>query len=221
MGTKLYVGGLPYAATEAELTTLFATHGPVESARIIADKFTGQSKGFGFIEISTAAEAQAAITALNGSEMGGRSLTVNEARPMEPRSGGGGRSGGALPGAVSKLRRARRSTNRVFHLKRPVRWSDSLVAAPVGSGQGFGDVTRPVRLAHMLLAVTICNSDPLLVSNRERTVVDWLYGSCRSSRSSLLVSFLRDSPHQAGVNSSSMACVSGLLSQTMKFLCPL
>ena len=95
MGTKLYVGGLPYAATEAELTTLFATHGPVESARIIADKFTGQSKGFGFIEISTAAEAQAAITALNGSEMGGRSLTVNEARPMEPRSGGGGRSGGS------------------------------------------------------------------------------------------------------------------------------
>lgn len=95
MGTKLYVGGLPYAATESELTTLFATHGTVESARIIADKFTGQSKGFGFIEMSTAAEAQAAITALNGSEMGGRSLTVNEARPMEPRSGGGGRSGGS------------------------------------------------------------------------------------------------------------------------------
>lgn len=94
MGTKLYVGGLPYAATESELTTLFATHGTVESARIIADKFTGQSKGFGFVEMSTAAEAQAAITALNGSEMGGRSLTVNEARPMEPRSGGGGRSGG-------------------------------------------------------------------------------------------------------------------------------
>ncbi|GKS66333.1 RNA-binding protein [Nitrospira sp.] len=95
MGTKLYVGGLPYAATESELTTLFATHGTVESARIIADKFTGQSKGFGFVEMSTAAEAQAAITALNGSEMGGRSLTVNEARPMEPRSGGGGRSGGS------------------------------------------------------------------------------------------------------------------------------
>jgi len=94
MGTKLYVGGLPYAATESELTTLFATHGTVESARIIADKFTGQSKGFGFVEMSTSAEAQAAITALNGSEMGGRSLTVNEARPMEPRSGGGGRSGG-------------------------------------------------------------------------------------------------------------------------------
>ena len=95
MGTKLYVGGLPYAATESELTTLFATHGTVESARIIADKFTGQSKGFGFVEMSTSVEAQAAITALNGSEMGGRSLTVNEARPMEPRSGGGGRSGGS------------------------------------------------------------------------------------------------------------------------------
>ena len=61
MGTKLYVGGLPYAATESELTTLFAAHGTVESARIIADKFTGQSKGFGFVEMSTAAEAQAAI----------------------------------------------------------------------------------------------------------------------------------------------------------------
>ena len=95
MGTKLYVGGLPYAATESQLTTLFAEHGTVESARIIADKFTGQSKGFGFVEMSTSDQAQAAITALNGSEMGGRSLTVNEARPMEPRSGGGGRSGGS------------------------------------------------------------------------------------------------------------------------------
>lgn len=94
MGSKLYVGGLPYSATESELNNLFAQHGTVESARIIADKFTGQSKGFGFVEMSTSAEAQAAITALNGSEMGGRSLTVNEARPMEPRSGGGGRSGG-------------------------------------------------------------------------------------------------------------------------------
>jgi RNA recognition motif-containing protein len=94
MGTKLYVGGLPYAATESELTTLFAAHGTVESARIIADKFTGQSKGFGFVEMSTSEEAQAAITALNGSQMDGRSLTVNEARPMESRSGGGGRSGG-------------------------------------------------------------------------------------------------------------------------------
>ncbi len=94
MGTKLYVGGLPYAATESQLTTLFAEHGTVESARIIADKFTGQSRGFGFVEMATSAEAQAAITALNGSDMDGRSLTVNEAKPMESRSGGGDRSGG-------------------------------------------------------------------------------------------------------------------------------
>ena len=93
MGSKLYVGGLPYSATESELNTLFAQHGTVESARIIVDKFTGQSKGFGFVEMSTTEEAQAAITALNGSQLGGRSLTVNEAKPMEPRSGGG-RSGG-------------------------------------------------------------------------------------------------------------------------------
>ncbi len=94
MGTKLYVGGLPFAATESQLTTLFAEHGTVESTRIISDKFTSQSRGFGFVEMSTAEEAQAAITALNGSQMDGRSLTVNEAKPMEPRSGGGGRSGG-------------------------------------------------------------------------------------------------------------------------------
>ena len=90
MGSKLYVGGLPYSATESQLTSLFAEHGTVESARVIADKFTGQSRGFGFVEMSTAEEAKAAITALNGSQMDGRSLTVNEAKPMEPRSGGGG-----------------------------------------------------------------------------------------------------------------------------------
>ena len=90
MGSKLYVGGLPFAATEAQLTTLFAAHGTVESARVIADKFTGQSRGFGFVEMSTPEEAKAAITALNGSQMDGRSLTVNEAKPQEPRSGGGG-----------------------------------------------------------------------------------------------------------------------------------
>src|SRR5262245_10519153 len=94
MGSKLYVGGLPYAATETQLTTLFAAHGTVASARVIADKFTGQSRGFGFVEMSTPEEAQAAITALNGSQMDGRSLTVNEAKPQEPRSGGRGNSFG-------------------------------------------------------------------------------------------------------------------------------
>ncbi|HXX75447.1 MAG TPA: RNA-binding protein [Nitrospiraceae bacterium] len=94
MGSKIYVGGLPYSATEQQLSDLFGQHGGVASARIITDKFTGQSRGFGFVEMSTDQEAQAAITALNGAEMGGRTLTVNEARPQEPRNGGRGGFGG-------------------------------------------------------------------------------------------------------------------------------
>ncbi len=93
MGSKIYVGGLPYAATEQQLSDLFAQHGTVASARVITDKFTGQSRGFGFVEMSTDEEAQKAIGALNGTQMDGRTLTVNEARPQEPRSGGGGRGG--------------------------------------------------------------------------------------------------------------------------------
>lgn len=94
MGAKIYVGGLPYSATEQELSDLFGRHGSVASARIITDKFTGQARGFGFVEMSSDAEAQAAVAALNGTEMGGRTLTVNEARPQEPRTGGGGGGGG-------------------------------------------------------------------------------------------------------------------------------
>ncbi len=90
MGSKIYVGGLPYSTTEQQLSDLFAVHGAVTSSRIITDKFTGQSRGFGFVEMSSDSEAQAAITALNGTELGGRTLTVNEARPQEPRTGGGG-----------------------------------------------------------------------------------------------------------------------------------
>jgi RNA recognition motif-containing protein len=93
MGSKIYVGGLPYSATEPQLHDLFAPHGTVESARVITDKFTGQSRGFGFVEMCTAEEAKAAITALNGTQMDGRTLTVNEAKPQEPRSGGGGFGG--------------------------------------------------------------------------------------------------------------------------------
>jgi RNA recognition motif-containing protein len=89
MGSKIYVGGLPYATTESQLDDLFAPHGTVESVRVITDKFTGQSRGFGFVEMSTDAEAKAAIGALNGTQMDGRTLTVNEAKPREPRSGGG------------------------------------------------------------------------------------------------------------------------------------
>ncbi len=95
MGSKLYVGGLPYSATEQQLSDLFKVHGSIESARVITDKFTGQSRGFGFVEMSTAEEAQKAIGALNGTQMDGRTLTVNEAKPQESRSGGDsrGRSG--------------------------------------------------------------------------------------------------------------------------------
>ena len=94
MGSKVYVGGLPYSATEAEVEALFAEHGTVASARVITDKYTGQSRGFGFVEMSTPEEAQAAISALHSTEMGGRTLTVNEAKPMAPRAGGGGGFGG-------------------------------------------------------------------------------------------------------------------------------
>jgi len=84
---------LPYSTTEQQLSDLFAAHGSVASARIITDKFTGQSRGFGFVEMSGDSEAQAAITALNGTQLGGRTLTVNEARPQESRGGGGVRGG--------------------------------------------------------------------------------------------------------------------------------
>ena len=93
MSSKLYVSGLPYSTTQAELTDLFSAHGTVQSANVISDKYTGQSRGFGFIEMSSGEEAQAAITALHSTELGGRTLTVNEAKPMAPRSGGGGFGG--------------------------------------------------------------------------------------------------------------------------------
>ncbi len=94
MGSKLYVGGLPYATTESQLNDLFGSHGTVESTRVITDKFTGQSRGFGFVEMSSSEEANAAIAALNGTQLDGRTLTVNEAKPQEARSGGGGFGGG-------------------------------------------------------------------------------------------------------------------------------
>ncbi len=89
MSSKIYVGGLPYATTDAQLQDLFATHGAVESARVITDKFTGRSRGFGFVEMVNSDEAQKAIQALNGTDFEGRNLTVNEARPQERRAGGG------------------------------------------------------------------------------------------------------------------------------------
>lgn len=89
MGNKLYVGGLSYDTTDKQLEDLFATHGTVESARVITDKLTGRSKGFGFVEMGSGAEAQTAMQALNGTDFAGRNITVNEARPQEKRSGFG------------------------------------------------------------------------------------------------------------------------------------
>jgi RNA recognition motif-containing protein len=90
MSSKIYVGGLPYATTDAQLQEIFSAHGTVESARVITDKFTGRSRGFGFVEMASQEEAQRAIQALNGTDLDGRNLTVNEARPQEKRSGGFG-----------------------------------------------------------------------------------------------------------------------------------
>jgi RNA recognition motif-containing protein len=94
MGKKLYVGNLSYEVSSSDLEQMLSEHGTVESAEVISDRVTGRSKGFGFVEMASDDEAQAAITALNGQEHGGRALTVNEARPRQPRSGGGGGRGG-------------------------------------------------------------------------------------------------------------------------------
>jgi len=96
MGKKLYVGNLPYSLSDSDLQRVFEAHGSVVSAQVIVDRDTGRSKGFGFVEMGSDQEAQAAITALNGTELEGRALTVNEARPKTDSGrgpGGGGRGG--------------------------------------------------------------------------------------------------------------------------------
>ena len=94
MGRKLYVGNLAYGITDSDLQQMFGAHGTVQSAQVIMDRDTGRSKGFGFVEMGSDQEAQAAIAALNGQEVNGRTLTVNEARPKEGGGGGGGGRGG-------------------------------------------------------------------------------------------------------------------------------
>jgi len=100
MGNKLYVGNLPYSFRDEDLLNAFSAHGSVSSAKVMMERDTGRSKGFGFVEMGSDAEAQAAIGAMNGQQYGGRGLVVNEARPMEPRPprsggfGGGSGSGG-------------------------------------------------------------------------------------------------------------------------------
>lgn len=90
MATKLYVGNLSYQTTDQELHDLFAEAGTVNSAQVITDRYSGQSRGFGFVEMATEDEAQQAIAAINGRSVGGRALVVNESRPQAPRNGGGG-----------------------------------------------------------------------------------------------------------------------------------
>jgi RNA recognition motif-containing protein len=102
MGTKLYVGGLPYSVTEGRLQEIFSAHGSVQSASVISDKFTGQSRGFGFVEMSSGGEAQKAIDSLNGTQLDGRTLTVNEAKPMARRDNGGGGGGGNRDGGRNR-----------------------------------------------------------------------------------------------------------------------
>ncbi len=101
MGNKLYVGNLPYSVRDSDLEQSFSQFGSVTSAKVMMERDTGRSKGFGFVEMGSDADAQAAITGMNGQPLGGRSVVVNEARPMEvraPRSGGGGYGGGASGG---------------------------------------------------------------------------------------------------------------------------
>jgi RNA recognition motif-containing protein len=120
---KLYVGSLPYSTTEDELRGLFESFGPIESVRIITDKFTGMSKGFGFVEMENADDAQKAVEGMNGKQLNGRTLIVNEARPEQRRDrsfsggeggggnrGGGDRWGGGQGGAGDRPRRPRRDS---------------------------------------------------------------------------------------------------------------
>jgi RNA recognition motif-containing protein len=99
---KLYVGNLSYDTTEDQVKDLFAGYGTPDSVRLITDRDTGRAKGFGFVEFSNDQEAKAAMSALNGQDLNGRPLTVNEARPQEPRTGGGNRGGYSRGGGSSR-----------------------------------------------------------------------------------------------------------------------
>jgi RNA recognition motif-containing protein len=104
LAKKLYVGNLSYDINKNDLEQMFAAHGTVTSAQVITDRETQRSKGFGFVEMSSDQEAEAAIAALNGNSIDGRALTVNEARPQEGRSGGGGGAGGPRRGSGGGVR---------------------------------------------------------------------------------------------------------------------
>jgi RNA recognition motif-containing protein len=102
---RIFVGGIPFATTDEELRTLFATHGVVESASVVKDRFTDQSRGFAFVDMPNEAEAKQAISRLNGQQLGGRSLTVNEAKAREAGGGGGGGDRGGYGNRSGNSRR--------------------------------------------------------------------------------------------------------------------
>ena len=104
MNNKVYVGGLPYSVTDGQLQQIFGEYGTVASATVISDKFTGQSRGFGFVEMSSGDEAQKAIDALNNTQLEGRTLVVNEAKPMASRNTGGGGGGRGRGGGGGRNR---------------------------------------------------------------------------------------------------------------------
>ena len=102
MGKKIYVGNLPFTATNESLSEMFASFGNVDSSKIVTDRDTGRSKGFGFVEMSNDADAEKAIAMWNGKDLDGRTLVVNEARPFEPRPRQGGNGGGSYAGGGNK-----------------------------------------------------------------------------------------------------------------------
>ena len=133
MGNKLYVGNLPYSVRDGDLEQAFGAFGAVTSAKVMMERDTGRSKGFGFVEMGSDAEAQAAIEGMNGQPMGGRSLVVNEARPMEPRRPGGGGGFGGGGGA----RRTRVAATRAGGARPAVRGrTGATVVVIIGVGTG-------------------------------------------------------------------------------------
>jgi cold-inducible RNA-binding protein len=121
MASKLYIGGLAYSTTSEGLREFFAQSGNVLSATVITDRFSGQSRGFGFVEMSTAEEAQNAISQLNGRELDGRRITVEISNPQAPRTGGGGRPGGGRPGGRGPGGGGRES-GYAHRPSKPVKW---------------------------------------------------------------------------------------------------
>lgn len=122
MASKLYIGGLSYSTTSEGLREFFAQCGNVTSATVITDRFSGQSRGFGFVEMATAEEAQNAISQLNGRELDGRRITVEVSNPQGPRTGGGARPGGGRPGGGRPGGGGGRESGYAHRPSKPVRW---------------------------------------------------------------------------------------------------